>query len=140
MNQKDAVFSAITTVFSNNNVSFVSGTDNANNLLNKQLRSEVTNIVAGQIRSGEVEMSQEARSKNAEDSALRSYVSSLITNWLRKDNRLNGGSSPVKSSKRIVHTDSQLKALRQLLAAQTDQAKRLEIQTHIDQRLSQLSQ
>ena len=136
MTQKDAVFSAIIHVLSNAGVEFEVGVTDLSTVFTKQLRTEVTNVLVQQFSSDMIELSADAKDKNPAE--LRSYVSGLISNWLRKDNRLNGGIKPQKSN-RAFPSDPQIRALKQLMSSQTDQSKRAEIQTHIDKRLAELS-
>jgi hypothetical protein len=139
MTQKDAVFSAIIHVLSNNGVEFEVGVTDLATVFTKTLRAEVTNTLAQQFTNNEIELSVEAQSKLNSPTELRAYVSGLISNWLRKDNRLNGGVkiSTTTKSKTFL-SDPQIKALKQLMSTQTDQAKRSEIQAHIDRRLTEL--
>ena len=138
MTQKDAVFSAVTTVIINNNLQFISGTTDAATLLNRTLRAQINTILVTQFRNGEIELSDEAKNKLANESALKAYVSGLVSNWVKKDPRLNGGNTIKTTSTRTV-ADPQVVALRRLLRTQTDSIKRQEIQGFIDKRLAELN-
>jgi hypothetical protein len=74
------------------------------------------------------------------ETLLKSYVSGLQSNWLRKDKRLNGGVQYVAKNpgSRTGSTDAQVKAMRVLLATKVDPADRAEIQSFIDKRLAEI--
>ena len=88
------------------------------------------------FRSGTIELDREFT-----DQELKSYVSGLQSNWLRKDKRLNGGIAYVAKNpgSRAGSGDPQLKAMRGLLASLTDPTERAEVQRYIDQRVAELS-
>lgn len=125
--QKEAVFSAI--------INVVGEQDGAYNLTKEQ-RAQVSAILFEGFRSGTIEIDGE---KN--DSQLKAYTSGLMSNWLRKDKRLNGGEkySAKNPGSRAGAGDQQLKAMRGLLTTLTDEADRAEVQAHIDTRVAELS-
>ena len=136
MTQKDAVFSAVTSVLSEKGIQVAEGSDFSEHL-NKEYRSLVTNILVEGFKSGSIELDKEYET----DSQLRTYVSGLVSNWLRKDKRLNGNTKYVakKPGSRIGSSDPQLKALRQLLTTKTEESEKEEIQKFIDSRVSELN-
>lgn len=135
MTQKDAVFSVVTSVIDDAGFNFGVSVDDASSLLTKALRAQVNTELVRMFENSEIDLSEEARSKLNDAASLRSYVSGLVSNWLRKDSRLNGGATVGKT----VSTDPQLKALRKLQSSQTDPARRLEIQNFIDKRTAELT-
>lgn len=132
MNQKEATFQAIVNV---------TGHDENGEcgplVITKEQRAQVNMILFEGIRNGSIEMDTEKT-----DADLKQYVSGLISNWIRKDVRLNGGVKYAAKSpgSRAGSTDPQLKALRVLISKPglTDTEK-AEIQVYIDTRLSELS-
>jgi hypothetical protein len=133
--QKEAVFSAITSVTNEAGLNVAEGTDYST-VLNKELRAQITSILVEGFRSGSI-----ALDKAFEDeSALRTYCSGLTSNWLRKDKRLNGGMKYVAKNpgSRVGSSDPQLKAMRVLLSTQEDPARRTEIQGFIDARVASI--
>ena len=64
----------------------------------------------------------------------------MLSNWLRKDKRLNGNVQYVAKNpgSRAGSTDPQIKAMRVLLSTQEDPTKRAEIQAFIDKRLAEI--
>lgn len=140
MKQKEAVFTAINHVLSENQVSFESGLD-VSTLLTKEIRSQVTNILVNQFQSNEVDMDTNFAANTVTNTPkLRAYVSGLISNWVRKDTRLNGNIAyvPKNPGSRKGSGDPQLKALRALHGQATNDADRAEIQGFIEARITEL--
>lgn len=135
MTQKDAVFSAIVETFDGDNISFQPDRQDAYPLLTRRLRTIINNRLAAGFADGNIDISDEARSKLGSDRELKAYISGLVSNWVRKDPRLNGGRTAAKPQ---VVDDPQLKALIKLQGSQTDPAKKLEIQDFIDKRNTEL--
>ena len=145
MTQKDAVFSAVSQVLSSNNITFTANSTNASAVLNRELRLQINGVLVQQFLAGSVELSEDAKNKLNDESELRAYISGLVSNWLRKDPRLNGGTVLATTSSKStltksIKSDPQLQALRKLHSAQVEPAKRLEIQAHIDRRIAELSE
>jgi len=111
MNQKEAVFQAVNAVFSEHGIAFESGMD-ANTLLTKELKGQVVEILFTGFQNKTVGLSA-----TIEDAHLKGYCSSLLSNWLRKDTRLNGGVKYVAKNpgSRAGSGDEQVKAMKQLL-------------------------
>jgi hypothetical protein len=135
--QKEAVFSAVTSVLSEAGIT-VADNESFATYLTRELRAQVTNILVEGFNSGTI-----ALDKAFEDeAALRTYCSGLTSNWLRKDTRLNGGVKYVAKNpgSRVGSTDPQLKAMRALLATRTElsETDRAEIQTMIDRRVTEV--
>lgn len=135
LSQKEAVFQAVTKVLSEANVSFDIGNTNVKDLITKEFRAQVNQILFESFRNGTVALDGEKTDKE-----LRQYVSGLQTNWLGKDKRLNGNVKYAAKNpgSRAGSTDPQIKALRGLLSQTEDEAERVEIQEYIDDRLTQL--
>jgi len=126
VNQKEAVFNAVTNVCESDD-----GVYNPT----KEQRAQVNMILFQGFRDGTIELDREYT-----DSELKSYVSGLQSNWLRKDKRLNGGTQYVAKNpgSRTGSADPQIKAMRLLLSTKTDQSERAEIQAFIDKRVSEV--
>ena len=129
MTQKAAVFAAVCNVFG------VTSFD-AKVEPTKEERAQVNEILFAGFQEGKIAYDGELPS----DSELKSYVSGLQSNWLRKDSRLNGNVKYVAKNpgSRAGSTDPQVKAMRQLLATKTDTSERAEIQSFIDKRLAEI--
>jgi hypothetical protein len=141
MKQRDAVYNAVTSVLSDEGVHFEDGM-NVSELLTKEQRASVHTIVTEGFTSGSIEFADTPanQAKLADPSKLSSYVSNLISNWFRKDMRLNGNTkyTPKNPGSRVGSTDPQLKALRQL-AKQfqgIDSEKFEKLQSEINTRVS----
>jgi hypothetical protein len=126
MSQKEAVYQAVTNV--------CGVTDSAYEPTREQ-RASVNQILFEGFRSGGIQCETEFN-----DAELKSYVSGLQSNWLRKDTRLNGGVKYVAKNpgSRTGSTDPQIKALRILMSTKTDPSEVAEIQAFIDKRLAEL--
>lgn len=127
--QKDAVFNAVCEV--RGTTEFSSAVE-----LSKEERSSVqASLIAG-FQSGAIAYQGDA----TDSTKLTAYVSGLVSNWLRKDKRLNGNVSYVAKNPgtRTGSGDEALKAMRTLLSATTDETARAEIQSEIDKRISEL--
>jgi len=107
MRQKEAVYSAVAEVLGD-----ITGTV----ILSKEQRKDVIDAITSGISNGEVEFSDEAKTKYTTEAAIRGYVSGLVNNWLRKDSRLNGNTKyePKNPGTRAGQGDEQLKAMRAL--------------------------
>jgi hypothetical protein len=133
--QKEAVHSAVLSVLSENNVTVNEGEDFSAHIT-RELRAQITNILVEGFNSGNISLDK----PRASDSDLRTYCSGLISNWLRKDGRLNGGTKYIAKNpgSRAGSGDTALKAMRLLLQAKSDPADRQEIQTFIDARIAEV--
>ena len=133
--QKEAVFTAVTSVLNEAGISTNEG-DNFANHMNRELRAQVTAILVEGFKAGTIVLDKSF----ATEAELRTYCSGLTSNWLRKDSRLNGGSKYVAKNpgSRVGSSDTQLKAMRALLSTKTNPAEQAEIQAFIDRRVSEI--
>ena len=118
MKQRDAVYNAVVNVLEENEIEFEEGTNVTAHLTTKELRASVHSIVTEGFTSGSIEFADTPsnQAKLDDPALLSSYVSGLISNWFRKDLRLNGGVkyTPKNPGSRVGSNDPTLKALRQL--------------------------
>lgn len=128
MKQKEAVFNAICAV--RGTTSFTDPVE-----LTKEERQEISTSLLADFRAGNIEYSGDVN-----DPKLSAYVSGLISNWLRKDRRLNGNTTyvPANPGSRVGSGDESIKAMKSLLNATDDEEAREEIQAAIDARLAEL--
>lgn len=84
INQKTAVYMAITTVLADANIDFTDGMNIAEHMT-KDRRAVVNAVLFKGFREGEIELDKEYS-----DTDLKAYVSGLQSNWIRKDKRFNG--------------------------------------------------
>lgn len=141
MKQRDAVYSAVTSVLSDAGVHFEDGMDVAP-MLTKEYRGAVQAIVVEGFTSGKIafEDSEANREKLSNPAKLNAYVSGLISNWVRKDKRLNGNSSYVAKNpgSRTGSSDEQLKTLRALKKQFAGTDKEAIIEAQITKRVGEL--
>lgn len=125
ISQRQAVFTATMNVLADKGISFDEGqTPTAQELVTKDMRKSIMEVVTNGIQNGEVEFSDDARAKHTTVEKVRTYVSGLINNWFRKDKRLNGGAKYESKNpgSRAGSTDEQIKALKTLRKAKSDDA------------------
>lgn len=101
----------------------------------KEQRASVKQILFDGFKAGSIVLNKEYT-----DEQLSEYIPGLISNWLRKDKRLNGGVQyvPTNPGSRTGSSDPQIKAMRALLTTKSDPSERAEIQGFIDARVATL--
>lgn len=116
MNQKEATYLAIILAFENAGVSFEEG-DVAKEILTTEMRTEVRETLFDQFRGGEISFKEEFTAKLNDDSELKKYIAGLVSNWVKKDKRLNGNVKYqiLNPGSRAGQGDDQVKALRSLI-------------------------
>lgn len=123
MKQKDAVYTTTMNVLAENNVPFDDGQEGGvEKVVSKEIRASIIGAVTSAILAGEVVMSADGLAKYDTEDKMRGYVSGLVSNWFRKDSRLNGNVKyEIKNpGSRAGAGDSQMKALKDLRAAKAD--------------------
>ncbi len=136
MSQKEAVFQAICSVLN------VDAFDTKVEISTEQ-RKQVIGIVTEGIMGGAVEFSAEAQAKHDTEPKVKGYVTGMVSNWLRKDTRLNGGEKyeTKNPGSRAGSGDDKLKALKALkakLVADGNEEGADEVQAGIDLRIEEL--
>lgn len=91
----------------------------------KAHRETIIATLVGMFEAGQIELSSPQ-----ED--LKGYVSGLVSNWLRKDTRLNGGTKYIAKNPGTRSQDPVLKNMRVLLATLTDPMDQAVVQAEID--------
>lgn len=139
--QREAVYAAVMSTLAESGVQFEDGM-NVEEVMTKEIRAKIHAIVCEGFRSGTIEFKDTPanQEKLSNPSKLSGYVSGLVSNWFRKDTRLNGGEKYTAKNpgSRAGSTDPQLKALRQLAVKFKGTEKASDIQKHIDTRLAQI--
>ncbi len=127
MSQKEAVFQAVRNVMGEQDGAYAP---------TKEQRAQVNSILFEGFRSGTIELDREFS-----DTDLKSYVSGLQSNWLRKDKRLNGGVAYVAKNpgSRAGSGDASLKAMRALRSTLTIESEIAEVDAAIATRLAEIS-
>lgn len=136
MKQKDAVYATITNVLAERGVRFEDGMDISEHVT-KDVRAQVNAILLAGFKAGQIELDKEY-----DDVKLRSYTSGLVSNWLRKDKRLNGGTKyqAKNPGTRVGASDQQLRALKALRAKLAAEGKDTsEVDGYIEARVAELN-
>lgn len=127
--QKEAVFLAISALFGT--TSFTGKVE-----LTPDQRKDVQAELIQGFKDGTIQFDGPI----PEEAKLKSYVSGLVSNWLRKDKRLNGNTTyvPLNPGSRVGAGDESMKAMRTLLTLTTDAEAKAKIQEEIDKRAAEM--
>lgn len=107
LKQKDAVYNAVKQVLSENGVQHEDGQKVE---LSKEMRDQVVATLVTGFEKGRIELTSPQEN-------IKSYTGGLVSNWLRKDKRFNGGTTyqPTNPGSRTGQSDAMVKNLRILL-------------------------
>jgi hypothetical protein len=86
MKQSQATYNAIVSVLGSR---FTGDGMSVKEVLTSEDRKAIVALLVDGIRSGAVDAREGLR--NRDDQSLRNYCTGLVSNWVRKDKRLNGG-------------------------------------------------
>jgi hypothetical protein len=133
MNQKEGVFNAVCSIF--NQESFDGPVE-----LSKEQRANVIAIVTEGLSNGTIDMTDAAREKYSDESKMKGYTNGLVSNWLRKDKRLNGGVKHQiqNPGSRAGSGDKVIKELKKLRSTLTEEDQIAAVDAEIDKRLATL--
>lgn len=122
LSQREGVYAAVTSFFKEKGILFEDGMK-VN--LSKDDRSTVIEMISSGIMSGSIVFSEGAKAKHSTQSSIRGYSSNLLSNWLRRDERLNGNVEykPEKPGSRFGIKDDIIKNLRALAKSTTNEAE-----------------
>jgi hypothetical protein len=134
MKQNDAVFQAVKEVLGQD--SFSSAV-----MLTKDQRATVIDVVTAAIMNGSVDFSAEAKLKHDTPAKVKTYTTGMVSNHLRKDKRLNGGTKYEikKPGSRAGSGDAALKAMKTLRDTLTDEAQIAAVDEAIEKRTAELA-
>lgn len=141
MKQSTATVNAIMSVLKSKGVNYVLNGETPVSEFYDLFKTEVNAILCAGFKSGDVDMSEEAKAKYlGDDTELKKYVTGLINNWVRKHPEFNGGSHyiPKNPGSRTGSADEQIKALKQLMKQTNDAVIQAEIQQAINERLAEI--
>lgn len=112
--QKEAVYVAVKDILEANGKSIKTTEPVA---LSISERAAVVQYIADLIASSQAYFSPNAAAKYSTEKDIKKYVSGLVSNWLRRDPRLNGGSASAvaSQSESKKEPDTVLKNLKNLL-------------------------
>jgi hypothetical protein len=98
---------------------------------NKEQLKEIYEMVTDDIVAGNVNFSDDAKAKyNTRDLIRKDYVPGMVSNWIRKDLRLNGGEKyeTKNPGSRAGQGDEQLKNLKALKAQHPEHAESIDVE------------
>lgn len=142
ISQREAIYQAVQNAFAEAGIEFTPKMDVSELLteaMMKQIRAEVTEGFLQGLT--DLKDTPNNQAKLANPAEMTKYVSSLISNWVRKDENLNGGVDyePKNPGSRAGSSDPQLKALKQLAVQFKGTTKAAEIAKHIEVRTAQIT-
>ena len=137
-NQKESVYAAVTEFLKEQNLPFVDGQKVE---LSKDQRKTVIEMVSQAALAGEMVMSADAKSKYNTIELMRGYCNGLLSNWLAKDTRLNGGSKHVITSpgSRAGQGDEVIRNLKNLREQLTESDHISAVDAKIQERFNELA-
>jgi hypothetical protein len=135
LSQKDGIYNAVVSFHKDHGRSFEDGTEV---VFSKEDRATVIGMVCEAFHADEISISEAAKSKFSDPAELKSYAGSLLSNWLRKDTRLNGGVkySPKNPGSRAGQSDETIKNLRLLRKTLDDADQIASVDEEISTRLA----
>jgi hypothetical protein len=141
MNQRTAVCNALIAVLADRGASYeLNGETPIKEVLTKKDIETVNAFIFAGFRKGEIEMSADSKEKYADDQKMKTYVSSLVNNWVRKAPEFNNDSvyQAKNPGSRKGSGDEQVKTMKALLAQTTDAGHKTLIQAAIDKRIAEI--
>lgn len=103
-------------------------------------RVKIRSILFTAFRAGEIEYKEAFASKVADDKELKSYVSGLLNNWVRKAKEFNSGvkHEAKNPGSRAGNGDPEIKEMKKLLSITADPEAKATIQATIDAKLAEI--
>lgn len=132
VNQREATYNAIKSV-----LKFSDG-DNIKERFTSDLKKQTKSILFEGFRSGTITSSESFQSKTLkDDSKLNAYCNGLISNWAKKDKRMNGGVQHKiqNPGSRAGQGDETIKELRKLAKQVAGTDAESEVQAALDARV-----
>lgn len=107
--QKEAVYSTVKSICAEHNVQHEDGQKLEG--FTKEMREQAISVLTTGFENGEIELKSQQEN-------MKSYVGGLLSNWLRKDKRLNGNVKyqAANPGSRTGQSDPTVKNLRLLLS------------------------
>ena len=141
MNQRKATCSTVLAVLEERGVNYeLNGVTTVSEVLTEADKKAVRDTLFSMFRGNQVEMSDEAKIKYEDDKALKSYISGLVNNWIRKAPEFNNNQAYVAKNpgSRAGSGDVQIKEMKKLLNVTKDETAKKEIQSCIDARIQEI--
>jgi hypothetical protein len=132
--QKEAVYAAVKAYLDDKSIQHDDGQLVS---LDKDGRKTVIEMIATAAMNGNMAFSAEAKAKYDTIEKVREYGNGLLSNWLRKDKRLNGGSTYVAKNpgSRAGQGDETVKALRALKTQLSEKSQIEAVDSELTKRL-----
>lgn len=141
VNQRTAVINVVIATLSARGVNYeLNGSTPVSSHLTEKDKENVRETLFTMFRGGQIELSAEASEKFSDDAKLKTYISGLVNNWLRKAPELNAGMKYQAKApgSRAGAGDVQVREMKKLLNATQDEATKTVIQSEIDARLGEI--
>lgn len=140
VNQKKATINTLLAVLSDRGEEYTPNSDYPiSEVLTDSDKAKTRDILFTMFKQGEIEYKESFQHKVDDDAKLKSYVSGLVNNWVRKAKELNCGESyvPKNPGSRAGSQDEMIKELRKAMkvCAESDKPK---FQEAIDARLAEI--
>ena len=139
-NQRTATYNAIKSVLELYGVSFKDKMD-TQEVLTSEMKKEIKTILFEGFRSGSISYKPAfASTKLNNDSELNKYCGGLVSNWTKKDRRLNGDVKYVVKNpgSRAGQGDEQVRELRKLLKTVAGTDAEAEVQKTLNARVAEV--
>lgn len=135
--QKEAVYAAVKAYLDDKGIAH---DDGQLVTLDKEGRKTVIEMISQAAMSGNMAFSTDAKAKYDTIEKVRDYSNGLLSNWLRKDTRLNGGSpyAAKNPGSRAGQGDATVKALRALKTQLADKTQIEVVDAELQKRLGEL--
>ena len=142
MKQKTAVCNALLSVLKERGVDYeLNGETPISQVLTDQDKAKVREIVLAGFLAGEIDMTEQARAKYDDETKMKTYVSGVVNNWIKKNPEFNCGIKyvPKNKGKYAGRGDEQIRAMRALLKdPRTPTEAHDEINKAIEERLAEI--
>ena len=138
--QREATYNAIKSTLESNGISFEDGME-VKSVLSPDMKKEARAILFEGFRSGSIYGSDDFKAtKLNNDSELNKYCGGLISNWSKKDKRLNGNTKYEiqNPGSRAGQGDDQVKELRKLLKTVKGTDAESEVQEALSSRIAEV--
>lgn len=135
--QKESVYAAVKAFLQENGIKHEDG---QRVTLDKEGRRAVIAMVTTAAMAGEMELSAEAAAKYDTTEKMSGYANGLVSNWLRKDTRLNGGEAyePKNPGSRAGQGDEVIKNLRNFVKTLTEESHKKAVEAEIKKRQAEI--
>ena len=135
ISQKDAVYGASLRIMEESGICFDEGVDVLTDVIDKDIRTMIVSVLVESFKEDKIVMNKRQSGDN-----LKRYASGLVSNWAKKDIRLNGGTEHKikKPGSRMGNTDPMVRELRKMLKEFKGSPHEIKIKKELDIRLVQL--